>query len=47
MERAGSYVNALTALCKAQQDARDAKWLPRVKELWREKEVRTHQTEAH
>ena len=38
-ERAGSYVNALTSLVKAYQDQRDSKWLPRVKEMWREREA--------
>lgn len=37
-ERAGNYVNALTSLAKVMQDARDSLWLPRVKELWRDKQ---------
>lgn len=32
-------VNALGTLAKIKQDARDSKWLPRVKELWKEREA--------
>lgn len=40
-------VNALGCLAKIKQDARDSKWLPRVKEMWKEREARSAQPEAH
>lgn len=47
-ERAGSYVNALTSLVKAYQDARDSLWTKRAAQLWEEREQRQKQTaEAH
>lgn len=39
-DRAGSYVNALTALVKAYQDARDSMWTKRAAKLWEEREQR-------
>jgi hypothetical protein len=39
-DRAGSYVNALTALVKAYQDARDSLWTKRAEQLWKEREAR-------
>lgn len=39
-ERAGSYVNALTSLVKAYQDARDSVWTKRAEQLWRERAQR-------
>lgn len=39
-ERAGSYVNALTALVKAYQDQRDSLWTKRAAKLWEERERR-------
>lgn len=44
-ERAGTYINGLTSLVKAYQDQRDSKWLPRVKEMWAERQ-KAQQPEA-
>lgn len=41
-ERAGSYVNALTALVKAYQDARDSLWTKRAEQLWKERGARAN-----
>jgi polyhydroxyalkanoate synthesis regulator phasin len=45
-ERAGTYVNALTALVKAHQDARDSKWTTRAAVMWQERESQRKQTNA-
>lgn len=39
-ETGARLINALNCIAGVMQDARDSKWLPRVKELWREKEAR-------
>jgi hypothetical protein len=39
-DRAGSYVNGLTALVKAYQDARDSLWTKRAAKMWEEREQR-------
>ena len=37
-EDGARLINALNCLAGVMQDARDSKWLPRVKELWAERE---------
>ncbi len=46
-QRAAVLINGYASLLKSLQDARDSKWLPRVKELWREREAQKQQPEAH
>ena len=38
IERAGTYVNALTSLVKAYQDARDSLWTKRAAVMWEERQ---------
>lgn len=44
-DRAGSYVNGLTALVKAYQDARDSLWTKRAAQLWAERKA-SHAAES-
>lgn len=47
-DRAGSYVNALTALVKAHQDARDSLWTKRAAVMWQEREkLRAQSAQSH
>jgi hypothetical protein len=46
-QRAGVLMNGYAVLLKSLQDARDSKWLPRVKQLWAEKQKAQSQPEAH
>ena len=38
-ERGNGLTQTLTNLASIKQDARDSRWLPRVKELWRDREA--------
>ncbi len=38
-QRGAVLVNGYATLLKSLQDARDSKWLPRVREMWREREA--------
>ena len=46
-QRGGVLMNGYALMLKALMDQRDSRWMPRVKELWREKEARAQQPEAH
>lgn len=46
-QRGGVLTNLYGAMLKGLQDQRDSKWLPRVKQLWAEKQQKAQQPEAH
>lgn len=46
-QRGGVLMNGYALMLKALIDQRDSKWMPRVKELWRERASAKSAAEAH